>query len=90
MYVTALAELAAMAAHPRMALAATDGPLVSRVRRLLGPVTDQPQASSGWAIAVVGAMLVTAVPVTFAVGRGQEPATTVVSSRTIEAGTGPR
>ena len=35
-YVTALTDLAARGARPRVALAATDGPLLHRVRRLLG------------------------------------------------------
>jgi len=61
-YVSALANLAAMTAVPRPALAATDGSLVSRVRRLLSPETDnQMPRTSGWVaasaivLAVIGA-----------------------------------
>ena len=55
-YVDALTTLAAMDAHPRLALAATDGSLVRRVRRLLdGPADGTP--SGGWLTIVVGAAL---------------------------------
>ncbi len=51
-YVTALANLAAMTAVPRPALAATDGSLVARVRRLLSPGVDgEASRTPGWVAA---------------------------------------
>jgi beta-lactamase regulating signal transducer with metallopeptidase domain len=51
-YATALAELAAMNAAPRLALAATDGSLVRRVRRILGGAANvgeqEGEMRSGW------------------------------------------
>jgi beta-lactamase regulating signal transducer with metallopeptidase domain len=54
-YVTALASLAAMTTAPRPALAATDGSLVGRIRRLLSPSgDDEVSRSSGWiAVSVI-------------------------------------
>lgn len=63
-YASALADLAAlarMAAGPRLALAATDGSLVGRVRRILSGRDDDRGAKPGWlpitllALAVAGA-----------------------------------
>jgi hypothetical protein len=59
-YASALADLAAMAAGPRFALAATDGSLVGRVRRILSGRDDDRGARPGWlpitllALAVAG------------------------------------
>jgi len=53
-YVTALADLAALAKAPGVALAATDGPLLTRVRRLLGRTgADRPLAPTWRPAAVV-------------------------------------
>jgi len=46
-YVTALADLAAMVVPPRVALAASDGSLLERVRRILGVDPDNRLAASG-------------------------------------------
>lgn len=60
-YVTALAELTVIARHRSFALAATDGSLVGRVRRLLGGTRPKHEAPPGWAalsvllLAVIGA-----------------------------------
>ena len=72
-YVTALADLAAMTRTPRVALAATDGSLVNRVRRILGRTRDNRDSMSSWMPAVVlvlvaGAML----PAGFVMARGEE------------------
>lgn len=59
-YVSALAELAALDAAPRLALAATDGSLLSRVARLLGePPTGRtvPPASLALALLLLGSTL---------------------------------
>lgn len=47
-YATALSDLAAMATTPRVALAATDGPLLQRVRRILGQPAEGHDGASGW------------------------------------------
>jgi beta-lactamase regulating signal transducer with metallopeptidase domain len=60
-YVTALTTLASMAT-PRLALAATDGSLVRRVRRLLDQGTPEQGAASGWIAAVLGVLILAAVP----------------------------
>jgi beta-lactamase regulating signal transducer with metallopeptidase domain len=57
-YATALTELASIARTPRMALAATDGSLVNRVRRILGQNTDRTDAGSGWLSACLVVVLV--------------------------------
>ncbi len=46
-YATALADLEALRGRTTLALAATDGPLLQRVRRLLSPATAAPRPS-GW------------------------------------------
>ena len=48
-YATALSDLAAMSVPPRLALAATDGPLLSRVRRILGKPDGTVASRAGWA-----------------------------------------
>ena len=60
-YVTALTTLASMAT-PRLALAATDGSLVRRVRRLLDQGTPEHGAASGWIAAALGVLILAAVP----------------------------
>jgi beta-lactamase regulating signal transducer with metallopeptidase domain len=57
-YATALSDLAAMTTTPRMALAATDGPLLNRVRRILGQPVDRQDAGSGWLSACLVVLLV--------------------------------
>jgi beta-lactamase regulating signal transducer with metallopeptidase domain len=52
-YASALADLATLAATPRFALAATDGSLVSRVRRILGGGQDVRPARGLWLPAAV-------------------------------------
>jgi len=47
-YVSALADLAQMTSTPRLALAATDGSLLRRVRRLLSVPSDDPTSGSSW------------------------------------------
>jgi beta-lactamase regulating signal transducer with metallopeptidase domain len=60
-YVTALAELTTIARHRSFALAATDGSLAGRVRRLLGAKRPRHEAPPGWAalsvllLALIGA-----------------------------------
>jgi beta-lactamase regulating signal transducer with metallopeptidase domain len=49
-YVTALAELTSMAARPSLALAATDGSVVGRVRRILGRSRPVHEPPPGWAV----------------------------------------
>ena len=74
-YVTALADLAAMTTTPRIALAATDGSLVSRVRRILGRSRDASEVASSWVPAVVLALVVGAtVPASFALASGNDQA----------------
>ncbi|HEY7474190.1 MAG TPA: M56 family metallopeptidase [Vicinamibacterales bacterium] len=74
-YVTALADLAAMTTTPRVALAATDGSLVNRVRRLLGRSSDGRDAGSSWMPAVVLVLAIgTMVPASYALARGKERA----------------
>ena len=52
-YVTALSNLAALDRPPRAALAATGGPLLCRVRRLLGPQAGEQQIGSVWLPALI-------------------------------------
>ena len=69
-YATALADLAAIVRGPRLALAATDGSLVSRVRRILGGTDDGRPARQEWMAAAVLALLVVGtVPIAFASAR---------------------
>ena len=71
-YVTALADLAAMTRTSGVALAATDGSLVSRVRRILGRSRDSPESTS-WMPAVVLAVVFGAMlPASFVLARGED------------------
>ncbi|HVQ42899.1 MAG TPA: M56 family metallopeptidase [Vicinamibacterales bacterium] len=66
-YAEALKELAAMAS-PRFALAATDGDLLSRIRRVLGHADDQAGRSPRWLpIVIVAATIVLAVQASFVI-----------------------
>ena len=68
-YATALSELATLSAPPRPALAATDGPLVERIRRILGAADHAQGAGSGWLPTLALAIVVgTVVPVLLASG----------------------
>jgi beta-lactamase regulating signal transducer with metallopeptidase domain/multidrug resistance efflux pump len=60
-YATALAELAAMAKTPRLALAAVDGSLSTRVRRILGQSAAAGDARVGWIPAALLALLIAGV-----------------------------
>ena len=57
-YASALADLAAMAMNPRFALAATDGSLVARVRRILGQGDQARRARPALVVAFVVAVVV--------------------------------
>ncbi len=71
-YVTALADLAAMTRTSGVALAATDGSLVSRVRRILGRSRDSRESTS-WMPAVVLAVVFGAMlPASFVLARGED------------------
>lgn len=66
-YAEALKELAGMAS-PRFALAATDGDLLSRIRRVLGQADDQAGRTSRWVpIVIVAATIVLAVQASFVI-----------------------
>jgi beta-lactamase regulating signal transducer with metallopeptidase domain len=60
-YVDALTTLAAMKPHPRLALAATDGSLVRRVRRLLDRPADSSSSAAGWPALVIVTLFVAIV-----------------------------
>jgi len=55
-YATALADLESLRGRETLALAATDGPLLQRVRRLLSPSSSAPRPS-GWLAAAVPLVL---------------------------------
>lgn len=60
-YATALTDLAALVHAPRLALAATDGSLMARVRRILGRTDRSPDTGAGWlpllvCVAVLGTL----------------------------------
>jgi len=61
-YVSALSDLAALTATPHLALAATGGSLVGRVRRLLGHQPEDGDVGSSW-LPVLFVLLVAAVAV---------------------------
>jgi len=73
-YVNALTNLATMTAHTPLALAATDGSLLRRVRRLLASTPDE-RPSGGWlSMAVVVVVLAGLTPVMMAIGTGDQEA----------------
>lgn len=82
-YVSALTDLAAMSA-PTLALAATDGPLLTRVRRILNG--DQPaRPASGWvAVGALVLVLAALAPIVMA-ARAEVPTTTPIAQGRIEA-----
>ena len=57
-YVRALTDLATLATTPRMALAATDGSLMRRVRRLLGEPGVDREVGTGWLSGLFAVLLV--------------------------------
>ena len=72
-YVRALTDLAAMTS-PRLALAATDGSLVRRVKRLLGPPGSDRDPRPGWLAAMLGILIVgAAIPVAVVALDGRDP-----------------
>lgn len=87
-YVTALANLAAMTSVPRTALAATDGSLVGRVRRLLVPGSDDHRSTSvGWmavsavvlGVVLAGVSVSSAVPAAGPLDQSAPPAVPAVA-----------
>jgi beta-lactamase regulating signal transducer with metallopeptidase domain len=72
MYVSALAELTTLAAHPGFALAATDGSLVARVRRLLDRPRPDDQPPPAWP--TVGVLLLTIASATAVIAANDAPA----------------
>ncbi len=76
-YVNALTDLATMTTHARLALAATDGSLLGRVRRLLVRDADD-RPGAGWlSIAVLAVMVAALTPALLALGGDQQPPSTV-------------
>jgi beta-lactamase regulating signal transducer with metallopeptidase domain len=70
-YATALTDLAAMTTPPRLALAATDGPLLGRVRRILGQSADRGDSGSGWlSMGLIVLIAAAIVPATRTSARG--------------------
>jgi TonB family protein len=73
-YVDALTDLAAMTLHARLALAATDGPLLCRVRRLLTADAGD-RAGAGWISIGIALLLVASLtPAVTTLARIEEPA----------------
>lgn len=93
LYATALAELESLRAAPSLApaLAATDGPLLQRVRRLLSPLPAGPRVPPGLTAALVPAALlalvVSGATITAAVAQAAPP-TAAAADRTLPAGHG--
>ena len=72
-YATALSELAALSAPPGIALAATSGSLLHRVRRILAASGEPQDSGSGWVPALGLAVIVgVAVPVLLVSARPAE------------------
>ncbi len=80
-YVDALTNLAAMTRHARLALAATDGPLLMRVRRLLARDAAE-RASAGWISVAVALVLVAGLVPTVATLGVNEPLAPVTPTAT--------
>jgi TonB family protein len=74
-YVRALSDLAAMTSHARLALAATDGSLLGRVRRLLASEPDEHQGA-GWLTVGLAAILTAALAPAVALGSADPQAAT--------------
>ena len=91
LYATALAELESLRAEPTLALAATDGPLLQRVRRLLAPSPDGPRVAGLTAALVPVALLalvMTGATLTAAAPAPAPQNDTTARDRTIPAGMG--
>jgi TonB family protein len=93
-YVNALTDLAAMTMHTRLALAATDGSLLRRIRRLLANKTDERPAAGWLSIGVVVMFVAALTPAVPALGGGDQQAAAVPPSAaapaTAVAAPGPR
>jgi beta-lactamase regulating signal transducer with metallopeptidase domain len=91
LYATALADLESLRAEPSLALAATDGPLLQRVRRLLSPSPAGPR-QPGLTAALVPVALLAAVMTGATLTAAASPATAQSQApardRTIPAGHG--
>jgi TonB family protein len=86
-YVNALTDLATMTTHARLALAATDGSLLGRVRRLLATDADD-RPGAGWLSIVVLAIMAAALtPALLALGGDQQPPTVPAPSAAPKATT---
>ena len=86
-YVSALTDLATMTTHARLALAATDGSLLGRVRRLLTTDADD-RPGAGWlSIAVLAVMAAALTPALLALGGDQPPPTVPAPSAAPKAAT---
>ena len=68
-YATALTDLAALVLTPRLALAATDGSLMARVRRILGRTESTPDTGAGWLPLLVCVALAGTLATAFLGGR---------------------
>ena len=72
-YATALADLASLTAPRSFALAATDGSLLNRVRRILGHDRDDRASTSPWLpVSFVGIIAVAVLPIAFVSAQSQE------------------
>ena len=77
-YVDALTDLAAMTLHARLALAATDGPLLSRVRRLLTADAGD-RSGAGWISIGIALLLVASLtPAVVALADADQESTTAM------------
>ena len=92
-YVNALTDLATKTTHARLALAATDGSLLGRVRRLLATDADD-RPGAGWLSVVVLAVTAAALtPALLALGGDQQPsavATPAAAPKATTAGPSPQ
>ena len=72
-YATALADLASLTAPRSFALAATDGSLLDRVRRILGQKGDERASTSPWLpVSFVGLIAVAVLPIAFVSAQAPE------------------
>ena len=91
LYATALADLEALRTEPTLALAATDGPLLQRVRRLLAPSPARPRVAGLTAALVPVALLalvMTGATLTAAAPTPAPQTETAERDRSIPAGKG--
>jgi beta-lactamase regulating signal transducer with metallopeptidase domain len=85
-YATALAELASIKGSPRLALAATDGPLLDRVRRILGAPNPSRPTTGWWPVFLIVLIIVAAIPTAFMASGGRLTAAQVVVPPSAVAG----